>query len=166
MSGCRPGVTVAWALRVLVVSAIILHCVLAFGNSALHLPPWGHSLLLLLSSLMFLLSLLVLGAHQQKHRQGTFQVPMVPLTPALSILLNVFLMLHLSYLNWLRSSVWLLIGLVVYFGYGIWHSKENQQELPGLTATRGSLEETVQALQPLSQAPAHEPGHMEQPVSL
>nr|XP_008509718.1 PREDICTED: cationic amino acid transporter 4-like isoform X2 [Equus przewalskii] len=110
MSGCRPGVTVAWALRVLVVSAIILHCVLAFGNSALHLPPWGHSLLLLLSSLMFLLSLLVLGAHQQKHRQGTFQVPMVPLTPALSILLNVFLMLHLSYLNWLRSSVWLLIG--------------------------------------------------------
>ncbi|XP_070131464.1 mitotic-spindle organizing protein 2 isoform X4 [Equus caballus] len=41
----------------------------------------------------------------------TFQVPMVPLTPALSILLNVFLMLHLSYLNWLRSSVWLLIGL-------------------------------------------------------
>nr|XP_023502767.1 mitotic-spindle organizing protein 2-like isoform X3 [Equus caballus] len=96
----------------------------------------------------------------------TFQVPMVPLTPALSILLNVFLMLHLSYLNWLRSSVWLLIGLVVYFGYGIWHSKENQQELPGLTATRGSLEETVQALQPLSQAPAHEPGHMEQPVSL
>nr|XP_008509720.1 PREDICTED: cationic amino acid transporter 4-like isoform X4 [Equus przewalskii] len=109
MSGCRPGVTVAWALRVLVVSAIILHCVLAFGNSALHLPPWGHSLLLLLSSLMFLLSLLVLGAHQQKHRQGTFQVPMVPLTPALSILLNVFLMLHLSYLNWLRSSVWLLI---------------------------------------------------------
>nr|XP_008509719.1 PREDICTED: cationic amino acid transporter 4-like isoform X3 [Equus przewalskii] len=124
MSGCRPGVTVAWALRVLVVSAIILHCVLAFGNSALHLPPWGHSLLLLLSSLMFLLSLLVLGAHQQKHRQGTFQVPMVPLTPALSILLNVFLMLHLSYLNWLRSSVWLLIdgtfSLCVHMTSSLW----------------------------------------------
>uniref|UniRef100_A0A9L0IYZ3 Cationic amino acid transporter C-terminal domain-containing protein n=1 Tax=Equus asinus TaxID=9793 RepID=A0A9L0IYZ3_EQUAS len=91
---------------------------------------------------------------------------MVPLIPAASILLNVFLMLHLSYLNWLRFSVWLLIGLVVYFVYGIWHSKENQRELPGLTATHGSLEETVQALQPLGQAPAHEPGHMEQPASL
>ena len=43
-----------------------------------------------------------------------------------------------------------LSGLAVYFGYGIWHSKENQQELPGLTATRGSLEETVQALDSLN----------------
>nr|XP_044631625.1 LOW QUALITY PROTEIN: cationic amino acid transporter 4-like [Equus asinus] len=147
MSGCRPGVAVAWALRVLVVSAIILDCVLVFGNSALHLPPWGHTLLLLLSSVVFLLSLLVLGAHQQQRRQDAFQVPMVPLIPAASILLNVFLMLHLSSLTWLRFSVWLLIGLVVYFVYGIWHSKENQRELPGLTA---SLEETVQALDSLN----------------
>ncbi|XP_070372378.1 cationic amino acid transporter 4-like isoform X12 [Equus asinus] len=109
ISGCRPGAAVAWALRVLVVSAIILDCVLAFGKSALHLPPWGHTLLLLLSSVVFLLSLLVLGAHQQQRRQDTFQVPMVPLIPAASILLNVFLMLHLSSLTWLRFSIWLLI---------------------------------------------------------
>uniref|UniRef100_A0A9L0RQN0 Cationic amino acid transporter C-terminal domain-containing protein n=1 Tax=Equus caballus TaxID=9796 RepID=A0A9L0RQN0_HORSE len=74
MSGCRPGVAVAWALCVLVVSAIILDCGLIFGDSALHLPPWGHTLLLLLSSVLFLLSLLVLGAHQQQHREDTFQV--------------------------------------------------------------------------------------------
>ncbi|XP_044631673.2 cationic amino acid transporter 4-like isoform X3 [Equus asinus] len=166
MSGCRPGVAVAWALCVLVVSAIILDCGLIFGDSALHLPPWGHTLLLLLSSVLFLLSLLVLGAHQQQHREDTFQVPMVPLTPALSILLNIFLMLQMNYLTWLRLSVWLLIGLVAYFGYGIRHSKENQQELPGLTATQGSLEETVQALQPLNQAPAQEPSQMEQATSL
>ena len=35
---------------------------------------------------------------------------MVPLIPAASILLNVFLMLHLSSLTWLRFSIWLLIG--------------------------------------------------------
>ena len=74
MSGCRPGVAVAWALRVLVVSAITLDCVLVFGKSALYLPPWGHTLLLLLSSVVFLLSLLVLGAHQQQRRQDAFQV--------------------------------------------------------------------------------------------
>ncbi|XP_070131458.1 cationic amino acid transporter 4-like isoform X2 [Equus caballus] len=228
--GYRPGAAVAWALGVLVASAITLDCMLVFGGSALHLPPWGHTLLLLLSSVVFLLSLRFLGAHQQQRRENAFQVlppastphhsqpsqlpsplppmpwqdapgltgwgrpvphpplpawqvgtclwnlqrhrkapwtpeksgpspaafpcspaalplspqvPMVPLTPALSILLNVFLMLHLSYLNWLSSSIWLLIGLVVYFGYGIWHSKENQRELPGLTATCGGLEEMV-----------------------
>lgn len=51
----------------------------------------------------------------------------------------------------------------MYFGYGIWHSKANQQETPELTTTRyvvfssGSLEETVQAVQPTSQPPAEEP---------
>ncbi|XP_046496991.1 cationic amino acid transporter 4-like [Equus quagga] len=165
LGGCRPGAAVAWALGVLVSSAITLDCVLVFGGSALHLPPWGYTLTLLLSSIMFLLSLLVLGAHQQQRRQDTFQVPMVPLTPALSILLNIFLMLQLSYLTWLRLCICLLIGLVVYFGYGIWHSKENQQELPGLTATCGSLEKTAQALQRPSQALAQEPGRTEQPTS-
>lgn len=60
----------------------------------------------------------------------------------------------------------------MYFGYGMRHSKENQRELPGLTITRyvvfpsgSSLEETVQAVQPPSQAPAQESGHLEQPSS-
>nr|XP_014723562.2 cationic amino acid transporter 4 [Equus asinus]XP_044631350.1 cationic amino acid transporter 4 [Equus asinus] len=165
LGGCRPGAAVAWALGVLVGSAITLDCVLVFGDSALNLPPWGYTLLLLLSSATFLLSLLVLGAHQQQRRQDTFQVPMVPLIPAVSILLNVFLMLHLSYLTWLGLSVCLLLGLAVYFGYGIWHSKENQQKRPGLAVPLGSLEEMVPALQPPSQTPAQEPSHTEQPSS-
>ncbi|XP_030162456.1 cationic amino acid transporter 4 [Lynx canadensis] len=158
-----PGAAVAWALGILVASAITLACVLVFGDSALHLPYGGYILLLLLSSVMFLFSLLILGAHQQRRQQDTFQIPMVPLTPALSILLNICLMLKLSYLTWLRFSIWLLIGLAVYFGYGIWHSKENQRELPELTTTRyvvfpsTNLEETVQTVQPPSQLPSQEP---------
>ncbi|KAM4856549.1 cationic amino acid transporter 4 isoform X1 [Urocitellus parryii] len=164
LDGCNPGAAVTWALSILVISAIALGCVLVFGDSALHLPRWGYILLLLISSVVFLLCLLVLGAHQQQQQQDTFQIPLVPLTPALSILLNICLMLKLSYLTWLRFSIWLLIGLAVYFGYGIWHSKANQKEPPELTTTRyvvfssSSLEETVQ---PTSQPPAEEPGCME-----
>lgn len=171
LGGCNPGATVAWALGVMVASAISLGCVLVFGNTALHLPNWGYILLLLLSTTVFALSLLVLGAHQQQRRQDTFQVPLVPLTPALSILLNICLMLNLSYLTWLRFSIWLLIGLLVYFGYGIWHSKENQQEIQWPATTRyvvfpdGSLEETVQAVQPPSQALVQEPNRTEQLTS-
>uniref|UniRef100_A0A8C9PDF2 Solute carrier family 7 member 4 n=1 Tax=Spermophilus dauricus TaxID=99837 RepID=A0A8C9PDF2_SPEDA len=167
LDGCNPGAAVTWALSILVISAITLGCVLVFGDSALHLPRWGYILLLLISSVVFLLCLLVLGAHQQQQQQDTFQIPLVPLTPALSILLNICLMLKLSYLTWLRFSIWLLIGLAVYFGYGIWHSKANQQEPPELITTRyvvfssSSLEETVQAVQPTSQPPAEEPGCME-----
>ncbi|KAM6165304.1 cationic amino acid transporter 4 [Erethizon dorsatum] len=167
LGGLSPGTAVTWALGILVASAIMLDCVLVFGDSALYLPRWGYILLLLISGVVFLLSLLVLGAHQQQRRQDTFQIPLVPLTPALSILLNICLMLKLSYLTWMRFAIWLLIGLAVYFGYGIRHSKENQQEPPGLTTTRyvvfpsGSLEGTVQPVQPASQEPAEGPDSME-----
>ncbi|NP_001403873.1 cationic amino acid transporter 4 isoform 4 [Mus musculus] len=164
LDGCSPGTAVAWALGILVASAISLACVLVFGNSDLHLPQWGYVLLLVISGAVFLSSLLVLGAHQQQKKQDTFQIPLVPLTPALSILLNTCLMLKLSYLTWLRFIFWLLVGLVVYFGYGIWHSKENQREPLELTTAHyvvfpsGSLEETVQAVQPSSQSPVRESG--------
>ncbi|KAB1255682.1 Cationic amino acid transporter 4 [Camelus dromedarius] len=168
---CGPGAAVTWAICILVASAITLGGLLIFGDSALHLPRWGYILLLLLCSVMFLLSVLVLGAYQQQCQQDTFQIPLVPLTPALSVLLNICLMLKLSYLTWVRFSIWLLIGLTVYFCYGIWHSKENRREPPGLTATHyvvfpsGSLEGTVQAVQLPSEAPAQEPGHAKQPSS-
>lgn len=38
------------------------------------------------------------------------QIPLVPLSPALSIVLNIYLMLKLSYMTWLRFAVWLLLG--------------------------------------------------------
>nr|XP_005612424.1 cationic amino acid transporter 4 isoform X2 [Equus caballus]XP_008508660.1 PREDICTED: cationic amino acid transporter 4-like isoform X1 [Equus przewalskii] len=136
LDGCRPGAAVAWALGVLVSSAITLDCVLVFGDSVLHLPPWSYTLLLLLSSATFLLSLLVLGAHQQQHCQDTFQVPMVPLTPALSILLNIFLMLQLSYVAWLSFSIWLLIGFCrPYRNHGVfWLRHQAEQGEPAGTA--------------------------------
>ncbi|NP_001403876.1 cationic amino acid transporter 4 isoform 5 [Mus musculus] len=74
LDGCSPGTAVAWALGILVASAISLACVLVFGNSDLHLPQWGYVLLLVISGAVFLSSLLVLGAHQQQKKQDTFQL--------------------------------------------------------------------------------------------
>uniref|UniRef100_G1R9A8 Solute carrier family 7 member 4 n=1 Tax=Nomascus leucogenys TaxID=61853 RepID=G1R9A8_NOMLE len=152
LDGYSPGAVVTWALGVMLASAITIGCVLVFGNSTLQLPQWGYILLLLLT---------------QQYREDLFQIPMVPLIPTLSIVLNICFMLILSYLTWVCFSIWLLMGLAVYFGYGIRHSKENQRELPGPNSThevvfpRGSLEETVQAVQPPSQAPAQDPDPME-----
>lgn len=56
----------------------------------------------------------------------------LPLVPVLGIVVNGYLMYSLGRLNWIRLIVWLLIGLVVYFGYSTRHSKvqrlENAQE--------------------------------------
>lgn len=81
---CSSRSTVAWALGVMVASAIILGCVLVFGVSALHLPNWGYILLLLLITIVFVLSLLVLGAHQQQRQQDIFQVHPPPNTHSVS----------------------------------------------------------------------------------
>ncbi|KAF3996888.1 amino acid permease [Glaciimonas immobilis] len=46
-----------------------------------------------------------------------FRCPGVPFVPLAAILFCVFLMLHLQLLTWIAFGCWLLIGLVVYFGY-------------------------------------------------
>ena len=51
-----------------------------------------------------------------------FRVPFVPLVPILGIAICLLLMFSLPAENWLRLLVWLLIGFVIYFGYGRRHS--------------------------------------------
>jgi APA family basic amino acid/polyamine antiporter len=52
-----------------------------------------------------------------------FRTPFMPAVPLLGIVVNVGLMFSLGWENWLRLAVWLVIGLVFYFGYGRKHSK-------------------------------------------
>ncbi|KAJ7309588.1 hypothetical protein JRQ81_007640 [Phrynocephalus forsythii] len=158
LSDFYPGEVVTVAVVVLMVSAVCLSATLVFGRNQLYLPTWSYALLVLLFSLALLSSLLLISVHEQKQSTQTFQLPLVPLTPALSIFINVYLMLKLNYMTWLRFSIWLIAGLMVYFGYGIRHSKENLRESQAHAVSAryvvfpsGSLEETVQTVQPSAQ---------------
>jgi basic amino acid/polyamine antiporter, APA family len=51
-----------------------------------------------------------------------FRCPLVPLVPILGIACCLLLMLSLPAENWYRLFIWLAIGMVIYFGYGIRHS--------------------------------------------
>ncbi|XP_038143221.1 cationic amino acid transporter 4 [Cyprinodon tularosa] len=155
LGDCEPGEVVAFCVMTLIVSSVSLCAVLEFGNEQLQFPVWCFTMLLVIFTLAFTLSLALIWIHEPQRNRQTFQVPLVPLTPAASILFNVFLMMKLSLLTWIRFTVWIAIGLLVYFGYGIWHSKEGLRELqPKDMAARyvvlpsGSLVETVQSIQP------------------
>jgi APA family basic amino acid/polyamine antiporter len=52
-----------------------------------------------------------------------FRTPLVPLVPVLSVLACLYLMLNLPVETWLRFLVWMAIGIVVYFAYGVRHSR-------------------------------------------
>ena len=53
----------------------------------------------------------------------SFRVPAVPWIPVLAILSCLWLMVNLSVQTWLRFTVWLIIGFVIYFVYGMKHSR-------------------------------------------
>ena len=69
--------------------------------------------------------------HPDLHRP--FKTPFVPLVPILGIITAVYLMCNLPRITWMVMIGWLLVGLVIYFGYSIRHSKV--QKLP--TAQEG-----------------------------
>lgn len=56
-------------------------------------------------------------------RVRPFRAPLVPITPIISIVACVYLMLQLPRLTWIRFAIWLAIGLVIYLLYGIRHSR-------------------------------------------
>jgi APA family basic amino acid/polyamine antiporter len=56
-------------------------------------------------------------------RPRPFRAPWVPLTPILAILSCLYLMLQLPWVTWVRFALWLAVGLVIYFLYGIRHSR-------------------------------------------
>jgi len=52
-----------------------------------------------------------------------FRVPIVPVVSVLGVVVCGAMIFGLGWPNWTRLGVWLLIGLVVYFTYGMKHSK-------------------------------------------
>lgn len=53
---------------------------------------------------------------------GGFKVPFFPFIPILSFLMCLFLISQLSVHTWIACGLWFLLGLIVYFLYGIKHS--------------------------------------------
>jgi len=56
-------------------------------------------------------------------RPRPFRVPLVPWFPILGVFLCFALMISLPVLTWIRFVGWLAIGLLIYFFYGMGHSR-------------------------------------------
>jgi basic amino acid/polyamine antiporter, APA family len=58
-----------------------------------------------------------------------FKTPWIPFVPIMGMVVSFGLMASLPLGTWIRLIVWLIIGMAIYFGYSIKHSKV-QQEVP------------------------------------
>lgn len=52
-----------------------------------------------------------------------FRCPGVPVVPVLAVASCLFLMINLQRVTWIAFVIWLLVGMVIYFGYSRHHSK-------------------------------------------
>jgi len=68
--------------------------------------------------------IIVLRRTQPAHPRP-FKTPLMPWVPLLGILGCLGLMAYLPLLTWIRFVVWSAIGIAVYFGYSIKHSRLN-----------------------------------------
>jgi APA family basic amino acid/polyamine antiporter len=52
-----------------------------------------------------------------------FKTPWVPFVPIMGIAISLLMMLGLPLSTWIRLIVWLIIGMIIYFGYSRKHSR-------------------------------------------
>ncbi len=55
-----------------------------------------------------------------------FKTPLVPFVPIMGIIFCAVMIYGLGFANWARLGGWLILGLIVYFGYSKNHSKLNK----------------------------------------
>ncbi|XP_027886910.1 high affinity cationic amino acid transporter 1 isoform X3 [Xiphophorus couchianus] len=100
--------------------------ILAFSILAVQggLTSWNMVALSVIFMVCLVLVFIIWRQPESKTKLS-FKVPLLPFIPVISMFVNVYLMMQLDRGTWVRFSIWMAIGLVIYFCYGIRHSSES-----------------------------------------
>ncbi|TYG38187.1 hypothetical protein ES288_D13G201800v1 [Gossypium darwinii] len=114
----------SWTIMLICVGAFMLTFAASnlWFSSLIRFTLCGAGGLLLLSGLVILTCI---DQDDERHNfghAGGFICPFVPLLPISCILINVYLLINLEVATWVRVSVWLMIGVLIYTFYGRRHS--------------------------------------------
>ncbi|NXL04777.1 CTR2 protein, partial [Mesembrinibis cayennensis] len=120
----RSSAVVAWALTAVAALVCAVSWVSTAGLPCLRAGGAWCIVALALLLLGILAAALLIWRQPQSWERASFTVPCLPFLPLLSITINSILMARLSAAAWLRYLLWMAIGFLIYFGYGIWHSAE------------------------------------------
>ncbi|XP_058805379.1 high affinity cationic amino acid transporter 1 isoform X1 [Phymastichus coffea] len=90
----------------------------------------GHwpSVLFAIVLLIAVLTATAIGRQPVQEIDLSFKVPLVPLIPCLSIVINLYLMLQLDIYTWIRFVAWMVVGFCIYFFYGVGHSVQGERD--------------------------------------
>ncbi|XP_076018850.1 cationic amino acid transporter 2 [Genypterus blacodes] len=121
--------TVTTLTIVSIVDVALLCVLLSQGMDALiAVEAWSVVCVCILAFILVLNTFLI-WRHPQNTAKASFMVPCLPVLPIVSVLINVYLMVQLGAETWLRYAIWMLVGLIIYFCYGIRNSVQKKRLL-------------------------------------
>ncbi|KAL6470099.1 hypothetical protein MHYP_G00212180 [Metynnis hypsauchen] len=117
--------TIVYATTAVISVLITLLCVvLAVNLDELMVgqPIWVTVCIVL--ALLCFFCVIIIWRQPESKEALTFKVPLLPWLPLFSVFVNIYLMMQLDLATWCRFAVWMGIGFLIYFFYGIWNSTE------------------------------------------
>jgi len=96
------------------------------------MTAWHSRVGLVFMGLKLVMCVVVMARQPSDVSGLSFKVPAVPVLPAVSILINVFLTTKLSWETWIRFSVWMVVGFLIYGLYG-WKNSSEEYRMRGDT---------------------------------
>ncbi|KAL9955394.1 hypothetical protein ACROYT_G036707 [Oculina patagonica] len=129
----RSALLALFAICISSLSSAGLSAMIIWGAHDILQGKWWAIIIVAITGVSLIGSISLLLRLPQNKSLLPFKVPCVPLLPLLSIFINLFLILKLSYLTWLRFAVWMVIGMAIYLFYGLRHSVESERQRCRLT---------------------------------
>lgn len=120
ISGLIVYATTAFACDFLIMLCIVLAL---WGENVIKGDPVWVTVAVSLVVLSFI-CIIIIWRQPQSNEAITFKVPLLPVLPLVSIGVNMYLMMQLDRATWIRFTVWMVLGFVIYFAYGIRNSSQ------------------------------------------
>ncbi|NXV35150.1 CTR3 protein, partial [Rissa tridactyla] len=117
----------------------VICIVLTLKVNALKDASMGWIIALVLLLVALLIPTIIVWRQPQSNARLNFKVPFLPLLPIFSIFVNILLMVQLSAGTWVRFAIWMVVGFMIYFGYGIRNSVEGKNAEEACTTVEKPL---------------------------
>ncbi|XP_049886328.1 probable cationic amino acid transporter [Pectinophora gossypiella] len=121
---CGPATDMSGMFVIKAVGVMYL-LIVVFDMCAAYCNPGDNtftSILMVFLLLGIIVILLLISRKPQNRVALIYTTPGLPFVPATAIIVNIYLILNLSILTLVRFTVWMALGMIMYFKYGIRNS--------------------------------------------